>query len=151
MKEEHTRLLVDLQTMSVGRTSLNAVFEEILRVFEYHLDREEETTLPLLAFLEQRSTFGSFQKMNPEILKSAWDLFKNEVKTMLTEHRDILRLIEKAEELPGFSQNAYARDVSEAIRNHIRLEEKILYPAAMAAGELLELIYADSSIIFQQK
>ena len=135
LKQTHIRLILDLQAISQGRTSVSAAFEEILRIFEYHLEREEYTTYPLLNFLLQRSKDGEI--INVDCVVRAWEGFNAEYEQMLSEHQQLISLLNKAEEFPGFRHNAFARDLVDEIRTHIALEEQVLFPAVMAAGELI--------------
>lgn len=135
MADEHTGLLMDLKALSKGDTSFSSLFMEVLRIFRYHLDREEHTTIPLLRFLGQRNNGGG--KPDTGDLRMKWRTFSMEYDIMISEHQQIISLLEKLDDFPDFSQDAMARDVAGELRHHVALEEQVLYPAAMAAGDLL--------------
>lgn len=135
VEDEHARLLAGLRAMSQGYSSIHAVFEEILRIFQRHLDREEEIAIPLLKYLP-RLVDGSFNE-NPEDLQRVGERFRQQYMSILEENRQIEELLSRIEDLPDFSQNADARDLSCALKHHAAMEEQVLFPAAIATIRLI--------------
>ena len=54
LDREHTEILETLQAASFTEGSTKRIFSEMLSIFSYHLDREEETVMPLLHYLSDQ-------------------------------------------------------------------------------------------------
>ena len=61
LDREHTEILETLQAASFTEGSTKRIFSEMLSIFSYHLDREEETVMPLLHYLSERCLFRNLQ------------------------------------------------------------------------------------------
>ena len=133
LNEEHTELLSRISEMSGISGEPGRLFAKILEIFSGHLDREEETVIPLVIYLEERIE-GSAQA-DESLGKYAND-FRTEYPTMISEHREMDGMMKQIESI---SSSDDAAKLIREIRHHVRMEEEILYPAAMAAADMVSL------------
>ncbi len=137
LDEEHEELIGMLVEVAGKHTEVGRLFSEVLRIFRYHLDKENETVLPLLSYLKER--LGNHNGNNKEALKLAWIEFKNDYPEMMHEHQEMGKLLERASNFMRINSDKAAMDLAEHLLNHVDFEEEILYPAAFASGKLIEL------------
>lgn len=135
VKAEHDDLHheLGLATEAGGRTGEAA--RKLAALMHPHIAREEDYALPPLAALLPIAQ--DMQPAEPEKVIAMTAKLKATLSVMFAEHRviaDAARALEDAakdeghEELVGFTQRLIL---------HARLEEEILYPAAIIVGELL--------------
>lgn len=134
LEDEHTRLLADLRILSGGNGRMSGAFDELLEVFQIHVDKVEEFAVPLLKYLERRLAGIDFSNSGS---LHADGRFLRQYPLLLEGHRLMVNILRKVEEFPEFWQNSTARDLVEEMRHHLAMEEQILYPAVTAAGEIL--------------
>ncbi len=136
LDKEHTELLEKIQELSMREGDVGESFKAVMKIFSFHLDREEETVIPLLEYLRRRA----LKEPEPmhERISTASRGFQQEYGSMLSEHREIETLLEAAERSSSAKVNEVL-DLIRALRHHVEIEEEILYPAALAAGTLFNL------------
>lgn len=135
LDREHTEILESLQHAAMSGGGLGILFSEILSVFSYHLDREEETVLPLLNYLPGRTSRAARVDLVPIHLRASE--FCTEIDSMLKEHQKLSELSSSASTFSG-SGNENVSCLIKKLKHHMLLEEEILYPAAMGVLKLLE-------------
>lgn len=136
LDKEHTHLLEEIQELSMSDGATGESFKSLMSTFSAHLDREEETVMPLLEYLRNWAS-GNVQ-MEIDSVPTASRDFQKEYGTMIAEHKEISAMLNSIER----SDSVRVRGVSDLIgelRHHVEIEEEILYPAALAAGELFKL------------
>ncbi len=135
LDREHTEILEELQAASLTEGSTKKIFSEMLSIFSYHLDREEETVMPLLHYLSERVTQN--HGLDYALLRLQAHELKTEFDSMLSEHQ-------KLSDLASLAGKLFSSDSGEEIellgklKHHMLTEEEILYPAAEGAVELLK-------------
>ncbi len=135
LDREHTEILEELQAASLTEGSTKKIFSEMLSIFSYHLDREEETVMPLLHYLSERVTQN--HGLDYALLRLRAHEFSTEFDNMLSEHQ-------KLSDLASLAGKLFSSDSGEEIellgklKHHMLTEEEILYPAAEGAVELLK-------------
>lgn len=70
------------------------------------------------------------------------DWLKNHAGTLVAEHRMILAAAEQMLEAARGEQRLDCLEFAERLINHLRVEEEVLYPAAILVGEYLRLALA---------
>ena len=131
LNEEHTELLNEISEMSAATGETGKLFSQLLNIFSGHLDREEETVLPLLRYLHD-SVEGPAEASDG-LFKAGKD-FRVEYETMENEHKAMDKIMNVIE------SSGAAGKVMELIwhiRHHVTLESEIIYPAAMAAANMV--------------
>jgi iron-sulfur cluster repair protein YtfE (RIC family) len=137
LDREHSELLEQMSEIAAGKGKVAELYGEILSIFSYHLDKEEETVIPLLAYLKSRSTARS--EVGFHDLESASRKFIGDAEEMISEHREMAQIIEKVASAKESGSSQKAAEIGRSLLHHVELEEEILYPAAEAACELLAL------------
>jgi hypothetical protein len=136
LRIEHEQLHARLAaaTREPGRTGETA--RTVARIMHPHFLREDEYAIPPLALLP-RFLQGPVTPDMGEILPLVARV-KEELPLMLEEHRAILGALEEfgsaaiAEGKPEWGQFA------DELRLHAKLEEEVLYPAAILVGEYVK-------------
>lgn len=135
LEREHGELLDSLSEASRRQDHFGRLFEDVLKIFRYHLDRELETVLPLLEYMHQRNEENRLHDMLR--LQEIWSNLRDEYGNLLNEHKQMFRLIGEIDDYPALEED-HISDLVQELRKHIELEEQVLYPAALMVGELIE-------------
>jgi hypothetical protein len=136
LKAEHEDLWADLEhAIRIGGRIGEAAraLEPLVRL---HFRREDETVLLALGLLHTVAQ-GKVAPAMHEVVVMA-DRLKTELPEMLAEHDEIRRALErlgKAATEEGSPRVAY---FAAKLLRHARMEEEVLYPAALVLGEYLK-------------
>lgn len=114
----------------------NGAFPKLLALFRAHLDKENQTVAPLLGYLLNRQE--GHEQVDAAALKMANSKLGALYKELMDEHAEIKELLGKVNEVQMDDQRVAADSLVRELLHHIRLEEEIIYPAALAARELIE-------------
>ncbi|QRF76466.1 Hemerythrin HHE cation binding domain protein [Thermoplasmatales archaeon] len=136
LDEEHEELIEALGEVAREKTEVGRLFSEVLGIFRTHLNRENETIIPLLGYLKDR--LGGYDADGKEALNIARMKFEDSYPEMIQEHEDMAKLIRSAQELLKNTPDRLASDLAGHLLHHVELEEELLYPAAFASGDLVE-------------
>ncbi len=134
LDREHAELLEKIQGFSTCDGELGKNFKEAMGKFGSHLEKEEVTVIPLLKYLGSRIRPDQVSRTFKPY--SARDGFRAEYQTMLGEHRQIEKILDRISKLEG-TVNQKAQELVMELKHHIEVEEEVLYPAASAAGDLM--------------
>ncbi len=69
LDEEHEELIEMLGEVASEQTEVGRLFSEVFRIFRHHLDKENQTVAPLLAYLKER--LGDYRAKDKEGLDIA--------------------------------------------------------------------------------
>ncbi len=136
LDEEHEELIETLGEVARKKTEAGKLFSEVLVIFSYHLDKENETVAPLLAYLKAR--LGDYRDKDKDALNLARTKFEDSYPEMMQEHEKMAKLIRRAQDSLKENPDKLASDLAEHLLHHVELEEELLYPAAFASGDLAE-------------
>ena len=136
LDHEHEMLLEELDEASRATGRVGQLYSEVLGLFRPHLAEENETIVPLLKY--NRNRLEEFENKDVENLKVASTRFENHFDRMIEEHREISRKLNQILEELKSNPDENAKHLAHELIHHVELEEEILYPAAFAAGDLLE-------------
>ncbi len=136
LDEEHEELVEMLGEVARKKTEVGRLFSEVLRIFRTHLNRENETIVPLLTYLQER--LGERMDKERECLKSAMAEFEKSYPEMIQEHEEMAKLIRLAQKDLENNPDKLASELANQLLHHVELEEGFLYPAAFASGDLVE-------------
>lgn len=134
---EHEKLLEDLDDLSRTSGKVGEIYSDVLVLFRAHLERENETVLPLLGYLKSRLKGFNVESMEP--LRIASSKLEDHFDQMLIAHKEISRLLDLVSEELKAEPNDAAGCLAKGLRAHIALEEEVSYPAAFAASDLLDI------------
>jgi hypothetical protein len=136
LRVEHEQLHAKLAraTRAPGRTGEAA--RMVARVMHPHLLREQEYAIPPLGLL-RRLAQGHATADMADVLPLVARL-KDEMPLMLEEHRAILgALVQLGDAASKEDQREWA-ELADELRLHARMEEEVLYPAAVLVGEYVK-------------
>jgi hypothetical protein len=137
LKKEHEELHAELATAikEGGRTGESA--GSVASALHPHFVKEEEYALPPLGLLS-RLAYGEVTPDMKSVLKMT-DKLKTELPRMLEEHKAIVALLEKLNDAARKEGKSEYIDFSRKLTLHARIEEQVLYPAAILAGEYVKM------------
>lgn len=137
LKREHEELLADLTRASREGGRLGMVADAALSIVVPHMQREEEFALPPLALLRDLAGGVVTEEMEPVLLLI--DRFRRWLPEMIDDHRNIARALNDLETAALDDRKPeFARVVPRVIL-HMEMEEEVLYPAALLAGDYVGL------------
>jgi hemerythrin-like domain-containing protein len=137
LKSEHE----ELHSILVGATheagELGAAATALDKVMRQHVAREEQFALPPIALLPRLARGEAAADM--EVALTLTDRLQAELPEMLSEHQEIIRAVRKLLVAARNQDKVEYAEFAERLLRHIRLEEDVLYPAAVLAGRYLRL------------
>ncbi len=130
--QELLQLLVKVQHLS-GKTG--SLAEDLAKKLQVHMEKEESLVLPLLGLL---SDLVSVKPRRGPVKRASrlYREMKQEYSGMLNGHREIIKLLSRLKKLGAEEGHLTAVRFAEALEQHAKEEEEILYPAALLAGKL---------------
>jgi Hemerythrin HHE cation binding domain len=137
IKTEHRELLHELTraVQAGGRTGEAA--RRVADLMQPHMSKEEEFSLPPLSVLaalvkgEPIPDKGSVLAMSGRL--------RDEFTTLVREHDEIIRALQHLIVTARADGRPEVVDFAEKLVLHAEMEEEVLYPAAILAGEILKL------------
>lgn len=132
LAEEHRALFRELKELASRKDATGNAVARLLEVLEPHFEEEELTAMPLLGTLRPLAE-GKTTVDRAEIA-SLYAKFSSSYPRMLKEHgqvRELLRAVRRTAD--GTGENRVSRAMDE-LEHHARVEEEVLYPAALLAG-----------------
>ena|SRR5579875_2885836 len=136
LDEEHKELMHSLRESAELKDKTGKAVSEILSVLEPHFAKENDLVMPLLGSISDLVSGEKVQNL-AEIAASQAPLIK-EYDTMFKEHARIKKLVTKAQSLAKEEKHHDVIEILEALAHHARIEEEVLYPAALLAATVAE-------------
>ena len=137
LDKEHDELLEQLEDASRENNGLSKLFKEMHTKFLVHLDKENDTILPLLSYVKEVAD-GRVIGEN-QLYRTAGQKFIGDYDKMISEHRIMQDLIGKVTEQLKVHPNVQMSNLARALLEHIEIEEEFLYPAAKMAAKNIKL------------
>lgn len=109
-------------------------FVELMKTMERHQQLEEMIVIPLLTFVEYRML--EKHPENTSSLDGAYRKLLEHYDTLISEHTSMKKILK---DIKGETYLVEVSNFIDDILHHIRMEEEMAYPAAIAAGQLLNL------------
>ena len=141
LRLEHAALARSLAAAGAEPGCLGEEARRGARLLEPHARKEEAFAMPPLGLLARLARGEAHPGMAEVLPHSDW--LKNNLATFVAEHRMIAAAAEQLLEAARAQQRPDLADLAERIINHARLEEEVLYPAAVLVGEYLRLRLPD--------
>jgi hypothetical protein len=137
LSSEHGGLARFLAAAAAEPGTLGDEVRRLARLLEAHARKEEMFAMPPLGLLA-RLARGDVHPGMAEVLPHT-DWLKNNLGRLVAEHHMILAAAEPLLAAAGAAKRTDLADFAERLINHVRLEEEVLYPAAVLVGEYLRL------------
>lgn len=135
---EHHELHVELERATKAGGMTGAAAHEVARLLHSHFVKEEEIALPPLAILKQLSK-GEYDPAWAEIQALA-DRLEAELPDMLAEHSAIVQALNRLSDAADSEGLPDVVRFAENLAAHAKMEEEVLYPAAVLVGRHLKAI-----------
>lgn len=132
LKEEHEEFIEWLKSHSDGNGQTGAALRHLLKLLEPHIERENEMVLPLLGALGGLA--AGKPPENTGTVARAYEKYAGQYQTMFAEHSPIRLAIRRARKAAKVAGRGDAVEILDALSHHSRVEEEVLYPAALLVG-----------------
>jgi len=129
IKEEHEDLHRLLSKLSAIRSKVGEEARKVEETLKPHFEKEEKLALPLLGLLKNIAEDKSIE--DPQRAAELADKFATEYEKMLQEHAEISKSLESLETVARTAKKRAAVTFVKNLRRHAKLEEEVLYPAAL--------------------
>jgi len=133
LKEEHEAFIDSLKSHSRRKDKTGAALRQLLKLLEPHVEKEDEFVLPLLGVLGGLAA-GEPLEDTTGVMRS-YEKYAAQYPDMFAEHLPIRQAIKRARGLAKEEGHGDVVEVLDALAHHSRVEEEVLYPAALLAGK----------------
>ena len=137
LQHEHDELHTELDAITRFPGRIGEAAKLVVRVLQPHFIRENDYATPPLGLL-QRLAEGRVTAAMGEVLPLI-DRLKQELPLMLEEHRALEGALQELSQVAQDEGRLDLARFAERLLAHARLEEEVLYPAAILVGEYLKL------------
>jgi hypothetical protein len=134
---EHQELHDVLAKASHEPGEIGAAASLVARLMAPHARKEEQFAMPPLGLLADLAKGRVEPHMASAIGHAAW--LRTHLGDMLAEHRAIVYALERLVEAAKQAKRYEYAELAERLITHARIEEEVLYPAAILVGEYLKL------------
>lgn len=111
---------------------------ELLKLLEPHFQKEERLAMPILGTLSEFA-LGDQTTSMAKVMAVANEM-RSEYNEMLAEHKQLRPYIEHAKGAAECDENEEVADLMKGLAHHARMEEEVLYPAALVAVKMAEYL-----------
>lgn len=132
---EHETLHRKLMSLARSPGRIGAVAEEVAGLVHLHTQREDALAMPLLGLLPHLAAGRVTRDMAPAIFMAGE--LRAELSRMLEEHIAIVAALRRLIDLGCELDRPDAAEFAARLISHAELEEHVLYPAAIVAGEFV--------------
>jgi hypothetical protein len=141
IQAEHAEIHEALVALTRAPGVVGAAAKELAAALEPHFKREEEIALPPLGLLAPLAEGKSPSGMHEAAAMS--ETLRQEMPRMLREHAEIRAAIERLEGAARDARHAEGLAFTKKLALHARMEEEVLYPAAILVGDIIRARTAD--------
>jgi hypothetical protein len=137
LRMEHRHLRDDLARAVADGEGVGDVARAIERTLIPHLKREEESVLRLLGLLPGLARDESIPN-SAGIIATA-EQFERELPQLQLEHRTIYEATKRLRDVIRRERKPQYQDFADRLWLHVRLDEEVLYPAAIVVGRYVKM------------
>lgn len=138
LKEEHKEIMGSLREFAINPDRTGRAIAELLDVLEPHFEKEEKLAMPVLGSISELVSGDRVTDLR-EIAESQVALLK-EYDKMFDEHSEVRKFIVRAEKIAREEKHEEVVDLLEGLAHHARVEEEVLYPAALLVGTVAKCL-----------
>lgn len=143
---EHEELHDFLAAARQEPGELGDALRRIARLLEPHFRKEQAFAMPPLGLLVRLARNDVNPAMGEVLPHTDW--LKNNLPTLMAEHRAITGAVEEMLDAARAAKRIEYIEFAEKLINHARMEEEVMYPAAILVGEYLRLrLRSDEDIV----
>ncbi len=137
LKTEHEELYGELNRAARIGGNVGAAATLAFRAFQPHVRKEEEIAFPPLGLLPSLAGKDVTTELTGAI--KLCERLKSELREFLKEHEEIRRALQEMDDVATREQKPEYAALAKRVLHHLEIEEQILYPAAIMAGEYIKL------------
>ena len=141
LRVEHAELHDFLAAANEATGPVGDAVRRVARLLEPHFRKEEAFAMPPLGLIA-RLARGEFHPDMAEVLPHT-EWLKNNLPILFSEHHVILSALEKLLAAATSAQRLDYVEFAQKLINHLRMEEEVMYPAAILVGEFVKLRLAE--------
>ena len=134
---EHHKLHDDIARAAHLPGAIGAAAERVGRILESHVRKEEAYALPPLGMIADALKPAPGPDAREAVILAGE--LQAHLADMLAEHRMIVAALEEFISVARQADGVEYADMALQLMAHIRLEEEVLYPAALMLGQYLKL------------
>jgi hypothetical protein len=143
LKEEHEEIMGSLNLFSRLQDKTGKSIVELLDVLEPHFEKEERLAMPILGTLSELAS-GEKTATDLRAIVESQGALQKEYDDMFEEHVELKSFIQNARGFAEQENHGDVVDLLDALSHHARVEEEVLYPAALLAGTVAKcLLYSE--------
>jgi hypothetical protein len=136
LRTEHEELHQDLAAATKVSGDVGEAARAVAKLLHPHFVDEEAFALPPLALLAPLARGERISDASAVIEMAA--KLKAELPRMLAEHEAIVAALQRLQEAAQAAGNATISSLAEKIAEHAKMEEEVMYPAAILVGQYLK-------------
>jgi len=145
LRQEHEEMLQFVTRLAREGDGTADAARRLARLLETHFHKEETFAAPPLGLLPRLARGDVSPGMADAIAHVDW--LRQNMATMLAEHRMIAAALDELLKVAGTQGQSELVTFAETLLNHARLEEEVLYPAAIVAGDYLKIRLAEQAAV----
>ena len=135
LQHEHEALHERLRRATEAGGEVGAAAKTLARLMHPHFVKEDQIALPPLGLLVALARGETSVEM-ADVLELT-DRLEAELPQMLAEHQDIVVALSKLREAAARAGRDDIVAFAEALTEHARIEEEVMYPAAVLVGQVV--------------
>jgi hypothetical protein len=144
IREEHEEIMSELRSASKLENGTGLAVRELLKILEPHFQKEERLAMPILGTLSEFASGD--QTISLAMVLGATREMRSEYNEMLAEHKQLHPYIEHVKGAAECDENEKVAHLMEGLAHHAKMEEEVLYPAALLATRMAEYLNSSKSV-----
>jgi iron-sulfur cluster repair protein YtfE (RIC family) len=137
LKTEHEELYEELNRAAHAGGKIGDAAMLAFKPFQSHIKVEEEIAFPPLDLLESLANKDATTELTGAIKLSG--RLKDELPGLIFEHDEMRKALQKMKDEAMKERKREYATLAKRLMQHMLLEEQVLYPAAILAGEYIKL------------
>lgn len=139
LQAEHDAIHSALVEATRAPGAVGTAAKALAEVLHPHFVREQEIALPPLGLLAPLASGTRLADTEIAEALAMTDSLRRELPRMLEEHGRIRAAVDALRKVATAERAAEARELADELALHAQTEEEVLYPAALAVGDLLRV------------
>lgn len=138
LQQEHQALHDELRVATQADGAVGEAARTLARLMHPHFLKEDEFALPplgLLAVLARGDTAPGMEQV-----LALTDHLESELPAMLAEHQEIVGALGRLRQAAQEGGRPDIVDFAQRLTQHARVEEEVMYPAALLVGRYVKLL-----------
>lgn len=133
LREEHEVFIDGLKSRSTSKDETGVELRRLLKLLEPHVEKEDELVLPLLGALQGMAEGLPLE--SPSAVMRSYEKYAGQYVNMFAEHLPIRQALKRAKTAASRERHEDVVEILDALAHHSRVEEEVLYPAALLIGK----------------